>query len=217
LILTLFIALIIISILLIVISQYIGSPPLQLGAYTTLFILGIILLSGGVAYESGETKNYTYVCVCCTNGTINYGETQGVCSGTPADCDYYDGFESACILNGCSYDLDLCSGTPNDCDTYTDWRSCTSATCTWEYVSGCEQGSTIELNNETTTATYTNYSGEIYQGVMVHHLIGFIISILASMGFILVFMNLDRFSLNTEQDAFREYRGQKGGGINKGL
>lgn len=207
----LYIAFLILAIIIVGLSQYTGSPPLQLGAYTILFILGIILLSGGVSYESGETKAYSYSCVCCTNGTINYGETQGVCSGTPATCDTYDGFESACTLNGCTWTDPICTGTPYDCDTYTDWRGCTSATCEWAYTSACTDNQTIVLNNETTSKTYTNYSGEIYEGVMIHHLIGFIISILACLGFILVFMNLDRFSLNTEQDAFREYRNQQGG------
>lgn len=101
-----------ISVIGIVIGVYTEAPVLSIGAYGFLFILGIILLFGGVQYKTGTTEQYSY--------SIN----------------------------------------------------------------------TSLVSSITTTNTYTNYDSEIYAGVTIHHILGFLLSVLSVLGFMSVMFNL---------------------------
>lgn len=90
-----------ISLFCIVAGKYVDSPPLQLGGYTFLFLLGITLMFGAVTYKTGS------ITILTSNSTI---------------------------INA--------------------------------------------------TNVYTNYSGEITGGLLVHHVFGFFMSILSAFGFI---------------------------------
>jgi hypothetical protein len=67
----------------------------------------------------------------------------------------------------------------------------------------CENG-TITLTN--VTDVYTNYSGEVVEGISLHHIFGLLIAVLAGFGFIIVFMNLksmddsDKIRFERERD-----------------
>jgi hypothetical protein len=62
-ILEVFAVLLILSLVCLFIGKYLDAPPVQMGAYLFLFLLGITLMLGAVTYKTGE--NYNYVCACC--------------------------------------------------------------------------------------------------------------------------------------------------------
>lgn len=64
-IITIFVILLIISLALITIAKALKQPPLALAGFLFLFILGLVLMIGGLEYQAGETEAYTYVCACC--------------------------------------------------------------------------------------------------------------------------------------------------------
>jgi hypothetical protein len=199
----LFIIFLIIALSLIVFGWIVKTPPVTLGGYLVLFILGVVLLTGGLSYKTGETETYGYACGCCDNFTFNYGAVTYNCTGTPLSCDYYNGMSYECGLIGCTYNgtLEICSGTADDCELITDFNICNRyANCTWgevESSEGCPNGTTMEMINKTLTNTYTNYDSEIYEGVQVNHVIGFFLCIIAVFGFVIVFMNLEKFDDKT--------------------
>ena len=194
-ILEIFVVLIVLSLVLLLLGRYIDAPPLQISAYVILFLLGVTLMLGGVTFKSGESVSYGYVCSCCLNNSFSFNYYSNFsCFGTPADCDTYNGTEANCLLAGCSYDtgLNVCSGNPDECIVENEERDCEARLCEWGNnvsVSNCVNSS-IVLNNESKTFVYSNYSGEIVQGVMLHHVFGLLISLLSALGFIIVFMNL---------------------------
>jgi hypothetical protein len=46
------------------------------------------------------------------------------------------------------------------------------------------------VSSEIKTDTYTNYSGEVVSGIMLHHVFGFFMSILAAFGFVITLLHL---------------------------
>jgi len=64
----------------------------------------------------------------------------------------------------------------------------------------CEQDCTTPqsqiINTLTnTTYTYTHFTNEIYAGVNLNHIIGFLLCIISGLGFAIVLMNLDKFKI----------------------
>jgi hypothetical protein len=195
-ILSIFIVLIIVSLAVLVIGQYLSAPPLQIAGYVMGFILGLTLMLGGVTYASGEITYYDYVCGCCQNMTFVYQTNISYeCIGTPYSCDAYDGNELDCLVAGCVYDtgLEICSGTPDECIVFDTSRDCSVVGCEWNITQSstadCENESLV-VKTENVTTTYTNYSGEVVQGVMLHHIFGLLLCLLSALGFIVVLMNL---------------------------
>jgi hypothetical protein len=193
---TIFITIFAIALILLFVGQYLSAPPLQIGAYVIGFLLGLTLMLGGVSYPNGEVKQNNYACACCGDGGVSFVNLTigGVCSGTPYDCDYYDGSEVTCVFAGCTYDsiLELCSGVPLDCDTELIERDCNSANCTWSNVTstGCVNGSSLVVLSENKTISYSSFSGEIFFGIELNHIFGLLLSLLSAFGFVIVFMNL---------------------------
>lgn len=215
LIITIFTIFLIITLTLIITGKILKQPPLTLAGFLFLFILGLVLLLGGLEYVSGTTEAYNYTCACCENGTYHEGNITEYytysCLGTPNDCDYYDGNLEGCVINGCTYDsnLSLCSGTPHTCENYLNQRDCEAVTCEWlqdqepSVTEGCTNGS-ITLKSTSKQNIYSNYDSEIIQGVQVNHIIGLFLSLIAIAGFIITLTNLESFQ---QEDAYKEYRG----------
>lgn len=97
-------------------GRYLDSPPLTLGGYTFLFLLGLTLMLGQVSYASGESEIKVY-----------------------------------------HYLVD---------------------------------NVTIKNVSVSSSDVYSNYSGEIVQGITLNHVFGFFICILSAFGFISQIMNL---------------------------
>jgi energy-coupling factor transporter transmembrane protein EcfT len=197
---TLFIIFLVVSFALIGLGKYLRQPPIVLSGFFFIFILGMVLLLGGLSYASGETITYGYVCSCCENGTYTEGglTPEYYCAGTPHACDYYDGDAINCVAAGCDYNDTtlLCGGTPYDCDTYLIQRDCEAVACEWlpgQTYTGCENGTSITTKNQTTTPTYTSYDNEIVEGLQIHHLLGFFLLITAILGWIITLTDLESF------------------------
>jgi len=140
-ILEVFITLLILSLVCLFVGKYLDAPPVQMGAYLFLFLLGITLMTGAVTYKSGV--EYDYTCACCNK----------------------TGLISESCING-----------------------------------------TITLANE--TFVYTNYSGEIVQGLELHHVFGLFMALLSAFGFVIVIINL-KAPPETELgggDSFHDYQ-----------
>lgn len=69
------------ALILLVAGRYTDAPPLQIGGYTIIFILGALLMLGFVTYKTGEVTTYQYEteeqapCNCSmtmSNTTITY-------------------------------------------------------------------------------------------------------------------------------------------------
>jgi len=190
-IITLFVIFLILSIILIFLGKYVEAPPVSLAGFLFLFIIGVAIIISGLGYEAGTS--YNYVCSCCENGIYTEGYTIGLgfCYGTPNPCDHYDLNELDCIASGCTYNsTDLnCYGTPSDCDTFNETRTCELVDCYWDIeqgTEGCSDGSTLTLKN--TTRIYSDYSGEA--GITITRTIGFFISIIGVLGWIIILINL---------------------------
>jgi protein-S-isoprenylcysteine O-methyltransferase Ste14 len=102
-----FFILLLISLFSVSAGKYVDSPPLMLGGYTFIFLLGLVLMLGGVEYRTGS------VTILSANDTM--------------------------------------------------------------------------IN---TTGTYSNYNGEVFQGLMINHVFGFFMCILSAFGFISQLLNL---------------------------
>jgi energy-coupling factor transporter transmembrane protein EcfT len=207
-IITIFIILLIISLALITTAKALKQPPLALAGFLFLFILGLVLMIGGLEYVAGETETYGYTCSCCQEGTYTEGIiTTYSCTGTPNTCDYYDLNQLDCIASGCTYNETTlsCDGTPSDCDTFTEERTCELVACYWEpnQESGCINGTSITIKNTTKENIYSAYDSEIVQGIQVNHLFGFFLCIIAIFGFVLTLTNLEAFE---QKDAYEQYR-----------
>jgi hypothetical protein len=198
---TIFIILLVISLFTIIAGKFMNAPPVSLAGYLFLFILGLVLMLGGLSYKVGATESYNYVCSCCESGTYKEGTTQTVyiCAGLPNSCDAYDNNQLDCIASGCSFDSNtsLCTGEPSDCDSYSTSRECELVGCTWTesemQPSTCENSSTLTIKNITTTEVYSSYDSEIFSGILVNHVFGFFLCILAVFGFVIVLINLESF------------------------
>lgn len=67
---TLWVSVLGLSLVLLILGKFIDAPPLQLAGSVFLFLLGLVLLLGGLQYEIGIEKSFDYVCGCCVNGTF---------------------------------------------------------------------------------------------------------------------------------------------------
>jgi len=137
-----FLILLLLSIVFIIAGKYIEAPAIQMAGWTFMFLLGVIVMSGNLQYTTGayEQENNYYVCGCCMEGEFYYNDTQI-----------------------------------------------------------CIEGEELVLLN-TTKQTLTNYTavtGEIIPGVDLHHVFGLLLSVIAGFGFVIVLLNLDKFSINS--------------------
>lgn len=110
---TIFIILLILALSLIIAGFYTKAPPVNLTGYLFLFILGLVLLTGGLQYKSGSST------------TFNYSNTT--------------------------------------------------------------------LISQNTTDQYSNYDNEIIQGITLNHVLGFFISCLGALGWIITLTNLEAY------------------------
>lgn len=141
----LFTILLIFTITIIIGGKFIDAPGLQLTGYCFLFLLGLVILFGGIEYKTGEISTTTPV------------------------------YASACV-----------SGFP---------------TCAFECDQACANPEVYVVNNTlTTTNTYTRFENEIYSGINLNHIIGFFICIISGLGFAIQLMNLNKFSLKSQNE-----------------
>jgi hypothetical protein len=66
-ILELYIAFLALAVVSVILGIYTQAPVISIGGYGILFILGVILLLGGLQYRTGTVDTYSYMCSSCVN------------------------------------------------------------------------------------------------------------------------------------------------------
>lgn len=207
-ILTIWIALLLFSFILLFAGKFIDAPPLALGGSLFIFLLGLVLMSGSVVIESGEVKGYNYVCGCCENNTFNIGqELTASCSGIEPPCTDFIS-QPLCESVGCTWNASSeCEGSINLCEDYTSSATCLRYDyCDWNITTSVCPNSTLPVvHNETIVKQYDSFDNEILLGLTINHIIGFWLSVLGVFSFIIVITNL-KTDDQLKEDAFRRYR-----------